>query len=225
MSKLVYQRKNGKWEARYRKGKTEDGKVLYGTVYGQTEAEAIAKRIEILGYDPDSVGIKAEMNLLIIGAGVNGQDCKSIAESLRIFKKIKFLDDIVVGNDDVIGKTNEIEKFRYRYPCAFVAIGDNEARKRFVDELKELNFIMPSLVSPYANISPKAVIGDGVVIFPQCTINDAVIGDYSILDTNTLINSGSVLKEYTRVDCGGIVLKGCTTDEGTWIKSGEIYGK
>ena len=225
MAKLVYQRKNGKWEARYRKAKLDNGKILYGTVYGDTEAEAIARRIELLGYDPDGVGIPAEMNLIIIGAGVHGHDCKEIAESLRIFKKIKFLDDIVKDNDDVIGKTDDIEKYRYKFPCAFVAIGDNEARKRFVVKLKELNFILPSLVSPSANISSKAVIGDGVVIFPQCTINDAVIGDFSILDTNTLINSGTKLGDYTRVDCGGIVLKGISTPENTWIKSGEIYKK
>lgn len=225
MSKLVYQRKNGKWEARYRKAKLDNGKILYGTVYGDTEAEAIARRIELLGYDLDGIGIPAEMNLLIIGAGVHGHDCKEIAESLRIFKKIYFLDDIVNDNDDVIGKTDEIEKYRYKFPCAFVAIGDNEARKRFALKLKELNFILPSLVSPFANISPKAKIGDGVVIFPHCTINDSDIGDYAIVDTNTVINSGSKLNPYTRVDCGGIVLKGITTPEGTWIKSGETYGK
>lgn len=225
MPKLVYQRKNGKWEARYRKTKLDNGKILYGTVYGDTEAEAIARRIELLGYDPDGVGMPAEMNLIIIGAGVHGHDCKEIAESLRIFKKIKFLDDIVKDHDDVIGKTDEIEKYRYKFPCAFVAIGDNEVRKRFVLKLKELNFILPSLVSPSANISSKAVIGDGVVIFPQCTINDAIIGDFSILDTNTLINSGTHLGKYTRVDCGGIVLKGRSTPENTWIKSGEIYKK
>lgn len=225
MAKLVYQRKNGKWEARYRKGKSADGKILYGTVYGDTEAEAIARRIELLGYDPDAVGIPAEMNLLIIGAGVHGHDCKEIAESLRIFKNIKFLDDVVVDNDNVIGKTSEIEKFKYRFPCAFVAIGDNEVRKRFVSELKGMNFLLPSLISSFANISTKAKIGDGVVVFPQCTVNESVIGDFSILDTNTLINSGTRLGEYTRVDCGGIVLKGVSTPIGTWIKSGEIYGK
>lgn len=225
MAKLVYQRKNGKWEARYRKEKTKDGKVLYGTVYGDTEAEAIARRIEVLGYDPDAVGISAELNLLIIGAGVHGHDCKGIAESLHIFRKIKFLDDCVTDNEDVIGKINEIERYKYRFPCAFVAIGDNEIRKRFVQKLKELNYIMPSLVSPFANISSRAKLGEGIVVFPQCTINEAEIGDYSILDTSTLINSGSKIEAYTRVDCGGIVLKGATVTEGTWIKSGEIYGK
>ena len=224
MPKLVYQRKNGKWEARYRKGRTPDGKILYGTVYGNTEAEAVARRIEVLGYDPEATDIPAEMNLLIIEAGVHGKDCKEIAESLRIFKKIRFLDDIV-DSDEVIGRTNEIERFRRIFPCAFVAIGDNEARKKFALELKKYNYLIPSLISPFANISARATIGDGVVIFPRCTVNDSVIGDFCILDNNTLVNSGAKLEEYTRVDCGGIVLKSVTTPAGTWIKSGEIYGK
>lgn len=222
--KLVYQRKNGKWEARYRKGRSADGKILYGTVYGNTEAEAVARRIEVLGYDPEAKNYPSEMNLLIIGAGVHGNDCKDIAESLRIFKKIRFLDDNV-ENDEVIGRTDEIERFRNIFSCGFVAIGDNETRKRFAAELKKHNYLIPSLISPFANISTRAVIGDGVVIFPQSTVKDAVIGDFCILDNNTLVNNGVELGEYTRIDCGGIVLKGMQTPVGTWIKSGEIFGK
>lgn len=223
LAKLVYQRKNGKWEARYRKGKSKDGKILYGTVYGDTKEEAIARRIETLGYDPESSGIPTEMNLLIIGAGIHGHDCKEVAESLRIFKKICFLDD-VVDSDEVIGSIKEAETFRGRFPCAFVAIGDNELRKNFVNELKKLNYLLPSLVSPFANVSSKAAIGEGVVIFPQCTVNDSDIGDFCIFDTNTLVNSGAHVGAYTRVDCGGIILKRTSVPSGTWIRSGEIYG-
>lgn len=225
MSRLVYQRKNGKWEARYSKGKDISGKIIYGTVYGNTEAEAIARRIKKLGYDPDAVQYKNEMNLLIIGAGVHGHDCKAIAESLRIFKKIKFLDDVVKDNPDVIGITSDLSRYRYEFPCSFIAIGDNEARKFFVEKLRGLNYMLPSLISPYANISAHAIIGDGVVAFPGCTVNEAQVGDFSILDTNTVINSGAVVADYTRVDCGGIVLKGIETSVGAWIKSGEIYGR
>lgn len=224
MAKLVYKRKNGKWEARFKKGTSQDGKTIYGTVYGDTEEEAIARRIEHLGYDPDNMNLPPEMNLLILGAGIHGHDVREIAESLRIFKKISFLDDHAEG-DEIIGKCSDAALYRNKYPCAFVAIGDNEIRRKYAELLKENKFLLPSLVALNANVSAKATIGEGVAILPQCTINEAKIGDFSIIDLNGLINSGSVVGAYSRVDCGAIVLRGSSVPENIWIKSGEIYGK
>ncbi len=48
MSARVYHRKNGKWEARYVKGKSSDGKTLYGAVFADTREDAIAKRERLL---------------------------------------------------------------------------------------------------------------------------------------------------------------------------------
>ena len=224
MAKLVYQRKNGIWEARYKKGKSPEGKTLYGTVYGATEEEAIARRMEHLGYDPDEMNVSPEMNLLILGAGIHGHDVREIAESLRIFKKISFLDDNIKG-EDIIDKCENVALYRNKYPCAFVAIGDNEARKRYAEILKANKFLLPSLVSLGANVSAKAKIGEGTVILSQATVNEAEIGDFCIIDLNGVVNSGSRVGDYVRVDCGSIILRGFNVPERAWIKSGEIYGK
>ena len=223
MAKLVYQRKNGKWEARFRKGTTSDGKPVYGTVYGDTEEEAIFRRIEHLGYDPDNINGAIEMNLLILGAGIHGHDVFEIAESLRIFKRISFLDDFKTG-DDIIGKCSDVALFRKTFPCAFVAMGDNAQRKKHVEILKKERYLLPSLVSLSANISSKAIIGEGVAILPQSTVNEAVIGDFSIVDVKSTVNSGVQLGKYTRIDCGAIILRGAVVPEDTWLRSGEIFG-
>lgn len=39
----IYKRKDGRWEARYRKGRDEHGKIIYGYCYGKTYSEAKAK--------------------------------------------------------------------------------------------------------------------------------------------------------------------------------------
>lgn len=39
----IYKRKDGRWEARYRKGRDETGKIIYGYCYGRTYSEAKAK--------------------------------------------------------------------------------------------------------------------------------------------------------------------------------------
>ena len=114
------------------------------------------------------------MNLLILGAGSHGQNIKELAESLRVFSKISFLDDKATG-DDIIGKCREAVKFRDEYICAFVAIGDNKKRRKWTTFLKEKNFLIPNIIAHSANISPKAVIGEGVAILPQSTVNESEI--------------------------------------------------
>lgn len=42
----IHKRKDGRWEARYIKGHREDGKAIYGYLYGKTYAEAKAKKTQ-----------------------------------------------------------------------------------------------------------------------------------------------------------------------------------
>ncbi len=44
----IYQHTDGRWEARYRKGRKPDGTVIYGSIYGKTYEEAERKRAELL---------------------------------------------------------------------------------------------------------------------------------------------------------------------------------
>ena len=36
----IYEHTDGRWEARYRKGRKPDGSIIYGSVYGRTYEEA-----------------------------------------------------------------------------------------------------------------------------------------------------------------------------------------
>lgn len=222
--KRVYKRADGRWEARYVKGINSDGKKLYGATYGKTPEEACEKRAELIGEEKEEQKIPTRLNLLILGAGTHGRDVKEIAEMFRVFHKISFLDDKVTG-EGIIGKCKDAMKFRNEYGCAFVAIGDNKKRKKYAKFLKERNFIIPNIISPMASISPNAELGEGVVAFPQCTVGEAKIGDFVILASNSLVNSTAKVESFSRIDAGGIVLKGKRVPEGTLIKSGEIYGK
>lgn len=226
MDKLkgVYKRKDGRWEARYVKGISESGRSIYGAVYGYSMDEVITKRLEITGEKERVSKYPTELNLLILGAGSHGRNVKEIAESFRVFSKIHFLDDNAKGIE-IIGTCKDALEYRNEYACAFVAIGDNKKRKKYAKFLKERNFILPSIISPSATISPNAQIGEGVAILPQSTVGDAEIGDFSILASNSLVNTDSKLGAFSHIDCGGIVLKNARVPEGTWVKSGEIYGK
>ena len=225
----VYKRNDGRWEARYIKGYTQDGKVIRSAVYAKTRYAVIKKRQKLLEKSKEELAeLKKEttqLNLLILGAGSHGQNIKEIAEKLRIFRKISFLDDKYTGDDkEIIGTCRQAEDFRNEYICAFVAIGDNKIRKKWTKFLRERGFIIPSIIAPSATISPKAVIGDGVAILPQSTVNESVIGDCVILASNSLVDNGANVGSFARIDSGAIVLKNKKVPETKWVKSGEIFG-
>lgn len=223
-TKGIYKRNEGRWEARFKVGVDSNGRAIYRSVYAKTKEEVLAKRKAITGELPgDESGQRPlELNLLILGAGSHGRDVYEIASSLHIFKKISFLDDAETG-EDIIGKCKDAVKFRDQYPCAFVAMGDNKVRRKFGQLLREYNFLIPSLVSPSANISPSATIGDGVAILPLARVGDAEVGDFGIVASYGVVNSSAVLEPYCHVDCGAIVGKDTKVKQGTLIKGGEIY--
>lgn len=219
--KGVYKRNDGRWEARYVKGYSEYGRAMYGAVYGQTEDEVIEKRNAIYSATEEEKPQPVKMNLLILGAGSHGHSVKEIAESLRVFHKIAFLDDKETG-EDIIGKCSDALKFKDEYPCAFVAIGNNEVRRKYAIFLKECNFLIPNIISPAAIISKDAKIGEGVAIMPQSTISNAEIGDFCILSSNSLVNYGCIIGGYSHIGCGGIITKGKKTPAGLRVKDGEV---
>ena len=83
----IRKRKDGRYEARYPKGRDAAGKLLYGYCYGHSFEEAREKRDRIMAQRP------REMNLLILGAGGHGEIIRELAQSLGVFRKIGFLDD------------------------------------------------------------------------------------------------------------------------------------
>ncbi len=225
MSDRVYLRKNGKWEARYVKGKSASGKTLYGSAFGDTREEAMAKREIYLGHDPNDPFSGARLNIIILGAGSFGHEVKEELEKLHVFKDILFLDDNITDDAEVIGKCSEVEVLRYRFPCAFVAIGNNEVRKKYAQKLIDCGFYVPTIISRDAIVSSKAKIGVGSMIFAQANVGAAEVGNFCLVQANGLVNAGAKLGNFSRIDSGAIVLKGEHAPEDTWLKPGKIYGE
>lgn len=185
------------------------------------------KRIDAL-YDNQSLcgGLNTQhMNLLILGAGSHGHGVKETAQRLGVFEKISFLDDEIV-NDEVIGKCSDCKHFLREYPCAFVAIGDNKTREKYMNILRSIGFILPKLIHPDATISFSAKIGEGTIVMAQATVNaNAQIGNGCILAAGSITNFGARLGNFVHLDCAATVTKDAVVDDLTMVESGEIISK
>lgn len=191
-------RKDGRYEARYIKTRDHQGKIIYGYCYGQSYEEAEAKRNQ----HTQKELIPRELRLLILGAGCHGEAIMELAQQLRVFQEIKFLDDYLTG-PDIIGKCSQLEQYLDHYCVAFPAIADPTIRIRWTNELIKAGFFIPALVHPAAVVSAHAKIGVGTVVYARATIGTgAVIGKSCIISSGSTIDRNADLPDWSYVDCG-----------------------
>lgn len=129
-------------------------------------------------------------SLLIIGAGSFSPEVEELA-SLLGYNDIAFLDD----NPDsaycspVIGSTADIAACRTQYDTAIVALGKNETRVKYYNELKRCGYTIPVLIHPTAYVSPTAMIAPGCIIRAKAVVSrDVKIGEACILNVGALID-------------------------------------
>lgn len=182
-------RSDGRYEARYIKGRDDAGKIIYGCCYGRTYEEAVEKR----EFQLQKMVKPREMNLLILGAGSHGVDVYEIANSLHVFNKISFLDDDP-SRESVIGKWKDAENYLDTYPLAIVAVGDEDTRRAWTEKLQTIGFIIPTLVHPTAFITEGTEIGTGTVICARATISSGVS-----IGKGCIITSGSTVPRKTYI--------------------------
>ena len=193
----IRERKDGRFEARYIKGRDENGKLIYGYCYGKTYEEAKAKRDE----KTKSQNALKEMNLLILGAGEHGQEVKELAQSLRIFNKIGFLDDD--PKKEVLGPCSNFAKYQNEYSIAIPAVGNEELRIKWMEGLVNTGYIIPTLIHPSAVVSPNAKIGAGTVICAGATVGmGAELGIGCIIDSGAAVGRNAKLSDYTWLATG-----------------------
>lgn len=198
----VHLRADGRYEARYVKGRDAEGKLKYGSCYGATLEEAMAKRDAQMKTQLRNKGL----NLLILGAGSHGMDVYEIAKSLRIFSRINFLDD-ASDKPNVIGKWKDVDKYRDDYPVAFVAVGDEELRRTWTEKLTALGFAIPILIHPTAFVPESTEIGPGTVICARATLSSGVkLGRGCLVGTGSLVPRNTNIPDWGYYDFDKLLL-------------------
>lgn len=196
-------RSDGRFEARYIKGRDERGRALYGSCYGRTYEEAAGKREEALR----RAARVRELNLLILGAGSHGREVLELAQRLNVFRRIAFLDDDPAKAES-IGPCSALERWTEEYPAAIPAVGNTEIRMRWLGELARTGFVLPVLIHPDATVSPSAELGYGTVVCARAAVGSGVkIGPGCIIASGATIERYVTLPAGTHVDCGQVVRK------------------
>ena len=169
--------------------------------------------------ESSAVATAKQMNLLILGAGGQGQVVRETAEAIGVFEHIAFLDDDTTL-PGVLDSLGNCQRYRNDYPMAFVTIGNNELRRKLINHLQMAGFIVPVLKHPTATISPAVEAGAGTIFEAKNIVNPAVkIGKGVILSSASIVEHGAVIHDYSHVEAGTIIRKGMIIPAGMRVNN------
>ncbi|HEF7010541.1 TPA: UDP-N-acetylbacillosamine N-acetyltransferase [Campylobacter jejuni] len=132
--------------------------------------------------------------IYIYGASGHGLVCEDVAKNMG-YKECIFLDDF---------KGMKFENTLPKYDF-FIAIGNNEIRKKIYQKISENGFKIVNLIHKSALISPSASVEEnaGILIMPYVVINaKAKIEKGVILNTSSVIEHECVIGEFSHVSVG-----------------------
>lgn len=161
--------------------------------------------------------------LIIIGAG--GHALSVMASAGSSYKLAGFIDENKSGNfadypilAKSIGDIENPEQY-----CYFIAIGDNETRKRFFDELVEKGLEIASVIDKSAIVDRKVKIGKGNFIGKLAVIiAGSEIGDNNLINSKALIEHGCKLGSHINISTNATLNGDVVVEDGVFFGSSAV---
>lgn len=162
-------------------------------------------------------------NLLILGAGQYGSVVYEIAEALRCYETIDFLDD---KKPIAIGALQEYIKYAAKYDSAIVAIGNPELRLDYIEKLKAEGYKIATLIHPTAYVSPSCKLGEGCVVEPLAGIHsNTVVEPGCLVSMGALINHNAVVNAGCHIDCDSVVAARAVVPAKTKVLANTLFSE
>ena len=172
------------------------------------------------------------MNELILIGG--GGHCKSVIDVIEREAKWKIIGIIDQANAaiesvlayPIIGSDSDLEKLYSPNRAALITVGQIKSsaiRKRLFEHAKSIGYQLPSIISPSANVSKHAQIGQGTVIMNLAHIGpNVVIGDNVIINTQAVIEHDATVGNHCHISTGAILNGNATVKNGVFFGSRSV---
>ncbi len=167
-----------------------------------------------------------ESKLVIIGAGGHGKKMIDLG-SLMGYNLLGFLSmdtqGSIIYNHKVLGPPELIATEEYAGKVHFhIAIGENSVRYKILEIVGNENMMVP-LISPYATVSPNALIGYGTSINHNSVIQTSVkIGKCCIVDTGAIIDHDCSIGDFVNIYPGAVLTGTVKIGNGSIIGAGSV---
>ena len=169
--------------------------------------------------------------IILVGGGGH---CKAVIDVIEqldnyiiagIVDKKELIGSDVLGYK-VIGCDDDLAKLKDKIPNAIVTVGhikSNDLRKKLFFKLNELDFALPSIVSPRAYVAKGASVNEGSVVMHDVIINSgASVGKNTIVNTKALVEHECVVEDNCHISTGAILNGDVFVKEDSFVGSGAI---
>ena len=169
--------------------------------------------------------------ILLFGGGGHCRSLIDVIEQEGVFSIAGIIDqkerigESVLGYK-IIGCDDDLSILFKSVQYAIVSVGQiqtPDVRIKLFNELKNIGFTIPRIISPRAYISKHASIEEGTVVFHDALINANVrIGENCIINTKALVEHDSVIEANCHISTGAIVNGGSIVKQGTFFGSNAV---
>ena len=169
--------------------------------------------------------------IILIGAGGHARACIDVIELSGRFKLAGLIEKEKVNNQKnlgypIIGTDNDLKDLRQKYDYALITVGQIKSPKiriRLYDILNQLNYFLPSIISPKAYVSKHAQIEAGAIIMHGAIVNArAKIGKNCIINNTALIEHDAIIGDHCHIATGAIINGEVSVGNETFIGSSAV---
>lgn len=165
--------------------------------------------------------------LAIVGAGGHGRVTAEVATSAG-WSVIEFYDDAFCSggfskNFPVQGDFNKLIERSDYYDGFHVAVGDNRVRLKILNDLLDLDFPCPNIISPSSVLSQSASLGKGISIMGHVVVNaETRLGDGVILNTACSIDHDCNVASGVHISPGVHLAGDVSIGTCSWVGIGSV---
>ena len=107
---------------------------------------------------------------------------------------------------------------------SFVSHGENLSLRRTLYELgRRKGFVFPTLVSPFAYVSPHAQLGAGTLAVHRALVNPkTIVGQNAILNSGSIVEHDCVIGDHCHVAPGAVLYGGVHVGAMTFMGAGAV---
>ncbi len=172
--------------------------------------------------------MKSKEKIILVGGGGH---CKSVIDVIEQENKYKILGIVDIKENlgkkvldyEVIACDDDLEELFKTCKNAIICVGhikSNTLRIKLFENLKNIGFFLPIIISPLAYVSKYARIAEGTIIMHHAFINaDVSVGKNCIINTKALIEHDVEIKDNCHISTGSILNGGVLVKENTFFGS------
>lgn len=166
--------------------------------------------------------------IVLIGGGGHCHSVIDVIEQENKYEIIGIIDkkELIgkkVLNYEIIASDDDLNEIFRTCKNAIITVGQIQSsnlRTKIFNNLKNIGFNLPIIISPIAYVSKYSNIGEGTVVHHNALVNANVkIGKNCIINTKALIEHDSIIEDYCHISTASVINGGVTVKEGNFFGS------